>query len=447
MNLGSETERIEFKKSTSETKEGIISIASILNKHGAGTLYFGVKDNGEAIGQEIGKSTLRELSRAIAASINPSCWYEIARRDIGDGRSIIEVTFNGSQAPYSAYGRYYQRFADEDRKISDIELENLFRARQRNYSAWEGGDSGQDACTADENLLKRVLTTGFDADEEGAKHLDSLSALKKLGLVVAGGTTLTNAGMVLFSREKPILLKLAVFATSTKSSFIKLEHFEGNVFECIDKAIEFVMQAVAWNVSFDGTPQRKESPEIPLEAIREVVVNAFAHGSYESNTAFEIDVFSDRVSIYSPGAFPRGFTPEDFAYNSEEPVMLNPKIVNVLFRAGDIESFGTGFKRAFEACSRAGVEYRYMETKSGFRFEFMRPLGHDNVREMSKTEKAVLSQIAQNPYATAKQIAAEISKSEKTVYRATRSLKERGKILREGSDADGHWLISSDSED
>lgn len=42
MNLGRETETLEFKKSTSELKEGVISIASMLNKHQKGELYFGV---------------------------------------------------------------------------------------------------------------------------------------------------------------------------------------------------------------------------------------------------------------------------------------------------------------------------------------------------------------------------------------------------------------------
>ena len=55
MNIGRENENIEFKKSVSETKEGIASISSMLNKHGKGTLYFGVKDNGDIIGQTIGK--------------------------------------------------------------------------------------------------------------------------------------------------------------------------------------------------------------------------------------------------------------------------------------------------------------------------------------------------------------------------------------------------------
>ena len=46
MNLGMENETLEFKKSTSELDEGVISLSSMLNKHGEGTLYFGVKNDG-----------------------------------------------------------------------------------------------------------------------------------------------------------------------------------------------------------------------------------------------------------------------------------------------------------------------------------------------------------------------------------------------------------------
>ena len=62
MNLGMETETVEHKKSTSEMREGMESIASILNKHGHGTLYFGVRpSDGEAIGQDVSEKTLRDV--------------------------------------------------------------------------------------------------------------------------------------------------------------------------------------------------------------------------------------------------------------------------------------------------------------------------------------------------------------------------------------------------
>ena len=63
-----ENEVIEFKKTTGELKEGIISIVSILNKHQGGKLYFGIKDNGEIIGQDVSSKTIREVSKTIFCS-------------------------------------------------------------------------------------------------------------------------------------------------------------------------------------------------------------------------------------------------------------------------------------------------------------------------------------------------------------------------------------------
>lgn len=60
-----ESEILELKKSISELKEGVVSIVSILNKHRKGTLYFGIKDNGEVLGQEVTNQTIRNVTKII----------------------------------------------------------------------------------------------------------------------------------------------------------------------------------------------------------------------------------------------------------------------------------------------------------------------------------------------------------------------------------------------
>ena len=65
MNIGKENEKTEFKKSTSELHQGIESIASMLNKHGYGELFFGVSDNGDVIGQIIMDSTIKTVADGI----------------------------------------------------------------------------------------------------------------------------------------------------------------------------------------------------------------------------------------------------------------------------------------------------------------------------------------------------------------------------------------------
>ena len=231
MNIGRESELVEFKKTTSETKEGIISIASILNKHGKGELYFGVRDNGEVVGIEIGKDTERKLSRDISDGIKPAIWHEITTKHTDDGKAFIEVQFRGDDAPYAAFGRYYQRFADEDRQISDAELERLFKQRRTDYSEWEKADSDESISEVDEQLLRRIIENGNDSGRIRYEYSDAAAILKKLGLCNNSADKLTNAGRVLLSSNKPVLLKTAVYATPTKDTFIKLNHFEGNIFE------------------------------------------------------------------------------------------------------------------------------------------------------------------------------------------------------------------------
>ncbi len=45
-----ETEVTEFKKSLSQLKEGVISLSSMLNKSGKGTVIFGINDEGATVG-------------------------------------------------------------------------------------------------------------------------------------------------------------------------------------------------------------------------------------------------------------------------------------------------------------------------------------------------------------------------------------------------------------
>lgn len=90
MNLGKETETLEFKKTTGEMKEAMISISSILNKHGIGTLYFGVKPNGDICGQDVSESSLRDVSRSVYESIRPQI-YPAIEQVVLDGKHLIKV--------------------------------------------------------------------------------------------------------------------------------------------------------------------------------------------------------------------------------------------------------------------------------------------------------------------------------------------------------------------
>ena len=48
-----ESETVELKRSTAELKEALKAISAILNRHGSGKVYFGIRDDGVAVGQEV----------------------------------------------------------------------------------------------------------------------------------------------------------------------------------------------------------------------------------------------------------------------------------------------------------------------------------------------------------------------------------------------------------
>lgn len=57
---------------------------------------------------------------------------------------------------------------------------------------------------------------------------------------------------------------------------------------------------------------RLEIPEIPVEAIREIVVNSFAHANYRGVTENEIAITPTQIEIYNPGEFPINLSPDMF---------------------------------------------------------------------------------------------------------------------------------------
>lgn len=67
-------------------KEAVISIASMLNKNGRGTLYFGIEDNGTIHGQSVGKATIKQITQTIVDNIEPRIFPTI-EEIIMDGKT------------------------------------------------------------------------------------------------------------------------------------------------------------------------------------------------------------------------------------------------------------------------------------------------------------------------------------------------------------------------
>ena len=70
---------------------------------------------------------------------------------------------------------------------------------------------------------------------------------------------------------------------------------------------------------------RDKIPEVPVEAIREIIVNSFAHANYRGDTEHEISITPTEIEIYNPGEFLTNYTPLDFVSRRIPSVPRNKK--------------------------------------------------------------------------------------------------------------------------
>lgn len=252
---------------------------------------------------------------------------------------------------------------------------------------------------------------------------------------------LTNAGVMLFGNSNPITLKLVVFATSERITILDMKTIKGNIFELINESMNFVIKNIRWKVIIDGeSPQRREVPEIPLVALREVIINSFAHARYDGNVQHEIDIYSNRISITNQGSFANEFTPNDFFYRDLKSYLRNQSIADVLYLCKDVETCGHGLKKVYRLCKEAKVDISYINNENDFTIEFSR-IDRNQDGELSKEEFSVLSVFKTNKNAIKDDVIRQTGLSSRTIDRIIKSLKEKALLRRIGSNKNGYWEV------
>ena len=88
--------------------------------------------------------------------------------------------------------------------------------------------------------------------------------------------------------------------------------------------------------------QRERHWDYPPGAIRELIINAFAHRDWTRQEQVEIIVYGNRMEIKSPGALPNGMTIEKVKVGERRS--RNAKISDILRDYGFIEGRGMGIR-------------------------------------------------------------------------------------------------------
>lgn len=475
-----ETETIELKKSLAELKQGLVSLAAMLNKHGQAELWFGIAPNGKAVGLDVNEKTLRDVSQAIAAHIEPAIYPKISRQRI-DGKLCLKIEAEGWQQPYFAYGRAYIRVADEDKKLSASELKSLILQSNRDALRWENEPSGLSLEQLNPEKISRFLARADLPPDSVA------NALEKLDLLRQGAPI--NAAKLFFADE-PIQLRCAVFATHTSSTIIDRHDFDGDILELIEEAEKYALKNIHIGMRLEGL-RRVDVPEISLKAIRESLVNAFCHRDWRDPDFVQVAVFRDRLEIRSPGKLYGGLTFDEIRQGNVSS-RRNPKIAELLRRIHLVEAWGRGvplilenapdasfieigglfitrFKRpsaveaAAEASAKSGMETGRENTETGRETGMESPETSTETPKTSRetsteaaspdalaglpTAQQILLHLQSEPASTAKNLAQKVGITEKGVRYHLEQLKKQGKLRHVGPTKGGHWEVIDEATD
>ncbi|MFA6328896.1 MAG: ATP-binding protein [Candidatus Micrarchaeia archaeon] len=444
--LYKESETLELKKSTSELKEAIISISAMLNKHGQGEVIFGIEDNGKVVGQGIGKTTTKDISKSIQDHVEPEVFPNIQEEQI-EGNPCIRVRISGNHMPYFAYGRAYTRVGDKDLVLSSRELEGLFEKKNKGKLRWDDKPC-HDAKLSDINPVK------LQAFLKKA-NLESISvevALRNLGLALPGGEP-TNAAILLFGRSPQKFihntkLRCAVFAGS--ATIIDMKDFEGDLFSLIEDAQAYALRNTHTGERIDGL-YRVDVPEIDPEALREAIINAFCHRDYHNPDSVHVAVFSDRVEIRSPGLLYGGLTIERIKHEQVSE-RRNELIAAMLQRIHYAEAWGRGIRMILQKEPTAS----FKEVGRQFITVFRRKNGAQekvsektdenmlkSTRKVSEKYQKLLAAIIADPSISRKKLAQELNEPASTIVSRLRKLKREGMLKHVGPDRGGHWEINN----
>jgi len=232
----------------------------------------------------------------------------------------------------------------------------------------------------------------------------------------------------------------ALFKGKEKVDVLDRKDFNGDLVSNVDNAMTFLERHISVRYEFDGSPQRKEIPSVPFEALREAVVNALIHRNYfEKGANVMVEIFSDRIEISSPGGLVKGLKEEDFGTKS---ILRNPILADLFHRINYIERMGTGINRMQKFMKDAGkppIKFKF----TGFVSAIF--LLADLQETSVKTSVKIREMMTKNPNVTIPEIAEALSKTPRTIEMQIKSLRESKKIRRIGPAKGGRWEVNKSS--
>lgn len=234
--------------------------------------------------------------------------------------------------------------------------------------------------------------------------------------------------------------------------------YEGSVISLIENGEAFIKRnaKVMWRKTANS---REEMPEYVERSYHEALVNAFAHRDYLVNgSEVHIDIYDDRLEIYSPGGMPDGSVIQERDPLTVPSTRRNPVLADIFNRLGYMERKGSGFEKILSGYK---FQKNYNEDKKPLfrsdRYQFtviMPNLNYGMAEEKNANvpqdvpqdvphnslDVQIINALRKDNKISTDKMAMMFGTSSKTIKR---HIKEMDNIHYIGRGANGHWKIDN----
>jgi len=365
-----ESSGVEFKRDDVRPEQLAKEIVALANFQG-GVILLGVEDDGSISG--IQRDNLEEwvMDAVFGRYVHPMIlpFFETVQVDNQRRVAVISLT-EGTAKPYVVRhgGRedIFVRVGSVSRKASREQQARLFALGGMLHAELlpVSGTSLSDLDMArlEDYLGQIIADPDVPADPEGwTKRLVALGFMAERP---EGGAVCTIAGTVLFARRPRRALRQAgvrwMAFEGSDMSYVALDDAvldepmvglwrsegghrsleQGGLLErLVERMRPFVSDEAA---DLSDAVRRDRRWHYPVPALREALVNAFAHRDWTRVEDVEVVCYGDRLEVKSPGALQNSMTVEKMLAGQRSP--RNPLIVDVLRDYGYVDARGMGVR-------------------------------------------------------------------------------------------------------
>lgn len=463
------------KKEMLEEKEPLSWLKSVVayaNTDG-GALIYGVADDDTVVGLDNPKYVADKLSEFIRNRVDPSPEIQLSFETVKDEDGIEKVlvilyVHPGSETPY--FYKYkgemvaFTRVGNSSVKADAVTIRRL--SLKGSNKSWDSLVSEYSMKDFSFSRLKSLYhaRTGKSFEDDMFQSWE----------ICDSDGRITNAGLLL-ADDCPIKYS-RLFCTRwtgnnmSGGSFDAVDNaeYQGNVLALLEAAEAFAKKHN--HLKWKKLPNsRIDLPDYIERPIHEALVNALVHRDYmEIGSEVHLDIFDNRIEITSPGGMVEGLPIQKRDLYHIASRRRNPYLADIFHRLQLMERSGSGIKEIMNDYKASAniTEDRlptFFSDESDFNVTFWNlnygvTLGSNEesngessgevaeksngIGNLNKTEKQIVTIIAENSNITQKDLAIQIGMSEGGVRKAMTKLKKAGIITREGSTKNGSWKVA-----